>query len=286
MAKETIYGSPDNPKICKNFRRVQKRIPHSNISKERKQNMHSKFAARPVFNKCYSCGKRNHVGDHCRFRNSQCSSCKQTGHTESACFKTQKKSNFRIIFESRISSIYNNPNTLYLKVSLNSAPFHFEVILDLPTIFFFIILELGEARETEANTTESEYASASLHSIPIFGTCFLTVVSLDSHQIHSSHELQFGITNVRDLNLLGLDAISRIQISVDDLLRRSSHYTPILTAWTAPFDQSSQQEIVVYLLFHCADIIYFQSNTSSIRVASTLTVQPISTLCKFLATCF
>ena len=74
-------------------------------------------------------------------------------------------------------------------------------------------------------SSDSEYVSASQHKIPILGMCTIKVSTIDTN-VRKSVEIPFTITKVRNLNLLGLDGIGKLNISLDTLYSQSISKIP------------------------------------------------------------
>ena len=212
VAKETVYGS--KPKAVNHVRQCR---PDSRPSRQpKKAPISGKFNG-----DCYRCGKPNHKANECRFKDSTCNYCNIKGHLESVCRKKQfaNKDHGRPIKRIDVVKAVQTRNIpvpkLEVPLSIDGKTFVME--LDTATTGNFITKQYWEELGCpNLDKPTSRYESASKHDVPVLGT-FVCKASLP----HSDkrHTVEFIVTIVPDLNLLGRTATKEIGISVDKVLR-------------------------------------------------------------------
>lgn len=166
---------------------------------------------------CFRCGQANHRSQDCRHKTSVCHFCQKQGHIEPACLK-KKHAWIHMVRKPkkphRIGTVKVErlPQPTQL-VRLGNVPITFEI--DTGAADNFISKEQWKKLGRPVlQTVETTYESASSHQLPTIGS-FHIDASTDTTS-HSS--LQFVVADVTSLNLLGRDAIHKLQISVDAAL--------------------------------------------------------------------
>lgn len=217
VAKDTVYGSQD-----KEINKV-----HSRHFKPWKSRTSSVKSDRPTYT-CYRCGKTGHKADDCRFRNSECRYCKRTGHIESACRSKQRTGNVKVISKEEIKKIKSLTGDatipkLLTKVDINGKQLNFE--LDTGACANFITDHLWKKiGSPKLEKSDCRYESATKHSLPTFGH-FTAKVKCDlATNADMDHKLQFMVTKIPHLNLLGRNAIHKLGISMDHVLSIVADY--------------------------------------------------------------
>ena len=236
VAKETVYGDPAQQRVCK-VQHSSSKNQTKNDPRKKKPSVTTSFG-RTQFKRCYSCGNDNHTREQCRFRQSECNFCHQKGHIEKVCFKKKKEQNVRLIFKKKISSIHNNPEKIQTELVLLGFPCTFEVDTGSHDNFLSYEnwLRIGKP---QLQPSQSEYESASLHNIPLIGTCILDVCFPEGNGKLPSQMLQFVVADVKGLNLLGLDAIGKMDISLDSLLNTKFNKRSLVHKPASGFDHKT-----------------------------------------------
>ena len=162
--------------------------------------------------------------EHCNF-------CKRTGHTEKACFKKNKdKLPVKAIFRNKLSTVKNIGvfSQLQQSVELQGKTFHFEV--DTGAGDNFISEEnWKQLGEPVLQSPDGSYESASRHSLTVLGKFTMNALPVNTsgkHHYTTSKPIQFVVSKVPDLNLLGRNAIQQLNISVDSLLNIGTVTSP------------------------------------------------------------
>ena len=207
VAKETVYGQQ-----LKLVNKVQL----------------SKKTPRQEYKPCYRCDKTGHDQKNCCYKHSTCNYCKNRGHLEAACRKKKKAirperkmpevKTIRAIFEGE----RNRVPELQLPVKLNgTCTFDFEVDTGAGDNFLGSNTwrDLGQLHLTESHR---QFESASQHKLPVKG-CVTLNSQVTQHNFPSQTKaLDFQVTELTNLNLLGRNGIQELGILVDALLNRST----------------------------------------------------------------
>ena len=189
----------------------------------------SKKTPRQESKPCYRCDKTGHDQQDCRYKYSTCNYCKNKGHLEAACRKKKKAiSPERKMPEVKtiraiLKGERNRVPELQLPVKLNgSRTFDFEVDIGAGDNFLGnnTWRDLGQPHLTKSHR---QFESASQHKLPVKG-CVTLNSQVTQHNFPSSQmkALDFQVTELTNLNLLGTNGIQELGISVDALLNRSN----------------------------------------------------------------
>ena len=208
VAKETIGSNVDDTHAV----RTQAHIPprRSTFNKVAKPNDKSNNNGQP----CGRCGKTGHTGSNCRYKTYVCNYCKKIGHIERACHKKPKDT-------AQVQTIKLVKSTPQLKQTLciDGEEVVFEVDTGAGDSFLSKIswLRLGKPALQVSNKT---YESASEHHLPVLGVFKPNSVSIaqDHNSQIAVYDVNFVVTELPQLNLLGSNVIVQLGVSVDYLL--------------------------------------------------------------------
>ena len=227
VAKETVYGS--QPKI--NMVGKQKAKTNTQTTPQHRQEPGGQQKKL-----CYRCDKSGHQPDNRRFKTSTCNFCSKIGHIEKACIKKKRTTSTpvrRIENLHRARTSTQSVPKLHENIELQGLTFTME--LDTGACDNFISQQIWEQLgRPELHPTHVDYKSASGHMIETTGQCKIET-RLPSQD---KTTLQFVVSTVQDLNLLGRVAIQQLGISIDDKLQDNS----ISTITSDIPDPSLQQE--------------------------------------------
>ena len=173
---------------------------------------------------CGRCGRKGHTGTTCHFKNTVCNYCNKLGHIERACYKKKKDSTVHTVKP-------NNSDTLQTVKMVRSAPqLQQSISLDGHQTIFEIDTGAGDSFLSKSRwikigrpalqTTDKVYTSASGHKLPVLGVYKAKSVAV-MHNNESSldgKQIDFVVTDIPQLNLLGRDAIATLSISLDDMI--------------------------------------------------------------------
>ncbi len=195
---------------------------------------------------CRRC-KGSHSADACRFKNATCHFCRKRGHIEAACYKKKNTTVQKITrlqgakTETKpVKAIRENRQpTMQLQIKGHQILFEIDTGAGDNFISEQVWKQLGSPHLSPTSVT---YQSASQHALPTLGMCSAEV-KVPSTSPETSQKIQFVVTSVSNLNLLGLDAIHRLSLSLDDLLRSTVH--SVHTGTTPTITDTSVQEACV-----------------------------------------
>ena len=142
---------------------------------------------------CYRCGKANHKPADCRYKTSICNYCKITGHLEVVCQKKQKGSK-PINWLKAVKTVSNNP-----QVQVDLILQDHNMTLEVDTGAGDNFLSIDKWRK--------------LGSLALKLTSALRVSTRVDTKLHSQqHEkkLQFGVSDIPNLNLLEGEGIDNL----------------------------------------------------------------------------
>ncbi len=212
VAKETVYGP--QPKI--NMVTKQKVKISTPSTSQHRQEPRRGQQMKP----CYRCDKTGHLPDNCRFKTSICSFCSKIGHLEIACIKKKKTTSKpvrKIEHLHRTRTCTQSVPKLHEDIELQGQIFTME--LDTGACDNFISQQIWkQLGRPDLHPTQVDYRSASGHMIETTGQCKIET-RLPSQD---KTTLQFVVSTVQDLNLLGRLAIQQLGISIDDKLQDNS----------------------------------------------------------------
>ena len=207
VAKETVHGSKPKP-------------VHKMQQKQNQGQASSKSESQIT---CYRCNK-NHKANECPSINSTCSYCNIKGHTPQACRKRLREQNAskpkskvkKITKAEMVKAIHDSEvpaDTPKLEAPISIQNKQFLIELDTATTGNFLTIptwkQLGKPKLEDAS---HRYESASKHDLPVLGSFNAETTDIKTG---NTSMVQFIITKIPDLNLLGRNAIHALGISLD-----------------------------------------------------------------------
>jgi hypothetical protein len=180
--------------------------------------------------RCVRCDRLGHSSDSCQFRQAVCSYCQRTGHIQVACRK--RKARVGLVTAAgtapaAVNSVRSVPQ-LQQALELNGKPFTFEIDTGASACFISKAVWKRLGKPPMAPVDEV-FKSASSHVLPVLGTikAAASVPSVTASD-RRDQTVQFVVTEVPHLNLLGRDAIRQLRISVDSLIHATAADAPQL----------------------------------------------------------
>ena len=224
VAKETVSGfKPKAVHTISTKRKPSKQQPSKPV-----QNEGTKHFSFPK-GTCGRCGKKDHKGNDCPFKDSTCHYCQRKGHIEPVCLQKkqgkprQSSSVNTISMDAPITidtvKVVNSVPQVIQPIELNGLKFNFEVDTGAAKSFCseHVWTKLGKPALTP---TTHRYQAATGHPLPVKGT-FKTTAKVHN-QPGMEHSVQFTVTSCPKLNLLGRDAILEMGIDVTSLMANSN----------------------------------------------------------------
>ena len=226
VAKETVHGVVSNP-----IHRVEastRRSPSPRSGSHRKSNVYrgSDFPS----GTCPRCGKTDHRWADCPFKDATCRFCQKSGHLEAVCLKKRGRiqqvkpiskhwiqTQVKPISKHRIQTVkaIETVPQLQQSICIQDKEFVFEV--DTGAGDNFCSADIWrKAGEPALSPVTGRYEVANGQPLPTLGM-FETIVSLPG-DMSPKKSLQFTVTDVPQLNLLGRDAIVHLGINLSALL--------------------------------------------------------------------
>ena len=209
VAKETVFGTAPAE-----VRQIRRKVSRPTKPTQKSINLSDRQRL------CYRCGNPAHLAPDCPHKNAVCNYCKVTGHLSKVCRKKRslnasQSSEVKCIQDiNTISDVVSKVPRLEKTIFINSVPVTLE--LDTATSGNFITSqvwsELGKPKLIES---KRQYHSASKHAMPIKGT-FTAITACDS--TNKTASLEFLVSKLDNLNLLGRDAIKILGLSIDHLM--------------------------------------------------------------------
>ena len=210
VAKESIFGSTDAS--------VNKVKARPNFKKKKNPSAHNKDDEKPSTSAkvCYRCAKKGHIANDCKYKSAKCNFCDITGHLEAACRKKQTSEVKRISKEEikKVKVLSNDKKLpkLEAEIEINGKAFNFE--LDTGACANFITEEFWrKIGKPKLQNATHRYESATRHHLPIMGL-FKASVKYGNEV----KDMEFIVTKIPELNLLGRDAILQMNISLDKVI--------------------------------------------------------------------
>ena len=206
VAKETVHGSKAKP-----------------VNKMQKKNQGQASAKSESQVTCYRCNK-SHKADACPYIDYTCDFCSIKGHIQSACRKKLRQQNAskskpkvkKITKAEMVKAIHDSEvpaDTPKLEAPISIQNKQFLIELDTATTGNFLTIQtwkqLGKPKLEEAS---HRYESASKHDLPVLGS--FSAETRDGKTGKTSM-VQYIVTKIPDLNLLGRNAIHALGISLD-----------------------------------------------------------------------
>ena len=215
-AKETVYGAEMSNvskirKFTSKHNNNTSTTPHNKSKPKMSENRQKQKHDFP-HGTCGRCGSRTHTGKECKFRTAECRYCKKTGHIETVCLQKRKSRISKIETISTVTEIGNVPQ-LRIELQIRNRNINFEIDTGAGANFMSseIWHQIGRHPLKKVN---EKFQSASKHQLSILGSFY--------HKIKGSNStptsICFIVTKIPHLNILGRNAIRRLQISVDKLL--------------------------------------------------------------------
>ena len=224
VAKETVYGTKASPVYKVDYRRRSlspdsgENPTHYACGKERDF---------PI-GTCPRCGKSDHKSPDCPFREATCRYCRKRGRLEVVCLKKRGSTQpVRAISKYQIRTVKATESVPQLQQSvlIQGKQFMFEVDIGAGDNFCSedVWCDLGKPPLSPA-TGRYEVANGQL--LPTLGI-FSTVVTLQGEDSSDGKAVEFTVTKVPRLNLLGRDAIVRLQVNISALMGLPSVNRPV-----------------------------------------------------------
>ena len=231
-AKETVSGAIPPKSFGTPLHKVQqnpsKPTPQKATTQKPTQHWKSPFPK----GTCSRCGKTNHRSEDCRYKNTICKFCKKAGHLEKVCLT---KNPIRKICKKpmRIARCNQAIPQPVLDITVSSTKIAFEI--DTGAGDNFISERTWELLGKPTLSSHStKYESASQHDLPVLGA-FTAPCSRFPDTTEITKNIQFVVTSIPRLDLLGREAIRQLNISVDALIHESS--SGVHTVNTGPTPQ-------------------------------------------------
>ena len=203
-AKETVHGETKSLQIVQDSSSI--------VLKTKKQSKLKSHKRDFPQGTCGRCGG-THSGKECRFKNSVCRFCSKLGHLEKVCLQKAKS---KKPVSTIVNSVHRTSIFPQLKQNIQLAGKNLSFEVDTGAGENFISADVWKSiGEPHLRPVRNRFESASKHPLPVIGT-FTTDVTCSNST--SQQNIQFVVTKVPHLNLLGRSAISKLNISVDNLL--------------------------------------------------------------------
>ena len=204
VAKETVYGSTSETVI------------HEITARKTGKSFQAKSTATSQSEKvvCLRCGKPNHTAKACKRKDLFCKFCSKKGHLDVVCLKKSKQA-IRTVIHSPVQSVSDAEPLLQTLTFPSGQKFTFLVDSGARDSFCSkqIWLELGQPL---LKSNQTIYTSASGDPIPVMGSFRIKATSEEPR--HET-QIEFNVTTVRDLNLMGRKALLDFKIDVTSLMR-------------------------------------------------------------------
>ena len=211
VAKETVHGTKP-----KQVHKVHQKGKPFNKSGKYNNSDKQKYT-------CYRCGKPDHKANECPHKDKICSHCNIKGHLKvvrrkrNSEAKEDTKGVKRIIPINAVMTNQESAPKLQVPLDIDTKSCIMEV--DTATGSSFISKQYWkEMGCPKLKSSRNDYESASQHTMPVLGTFTGKVKAPGSEE---QHNVQFVVSEVPDLNLLGRDAIKQMGISVDKIMYAS-----------------------------------------------------------------
>ena len=198
MAKETANGA--RPKVNK----IQKKDAKEEKGENKKV--------------CFRCGNPSHVAPNCPHKEKKCNYCQKVGHLESMCFKKRRneKKGLKVIRDKQPhDKMHAITSKLEVPIQINESTHQME--LDTGTTGNFISENIWRELGTpQLGKPSCQFKSATNHDLPLKGV-FTALTS--NPETGSQADIEFTVTEMPELNILGQKAIHDLNISLDKVLK-------------------------------------------------------------------
>eukprot|EP00731_Ephydatia_muelleri_P030921 Em0022g435a len=232
VAKETVYGTKTTP--------VHK-VDHKRRSRSPDSGDTPAYNARDGNERdfpsgtCPRCGKSDHKAQDCPYRDATCRYCHKRGHLEAVCLKKRRSTQpVRAIAKYQIRTVKATEAVpqLLQSVFIQGKQFMFEVDTGAGDNFCSedVWCDLGKPSLSPAT---GRYEVANGQPLPTLGI-FSTVVTLQGEESSGGKTVEFTVTKVPQLNLLGRDAIVRLQLNISALMDLSPRVDKVDTSTIRP----------------------------------------------------
>ena len=159
---------------------------------------------------CPRCGKKGHHANDCKHIKTECNFCGIIGHLEKACLKKKFKR------ERKVNSINTIPSHTPLIQMLQIAKSQFAFELDSGARDNFCSIEVWKKwGKPSLKPSSTRYISAIGDAIPNIGVCEMIVSTSEFQNV----PLEFNVTKLPKLNIIGRKAIVELKIDMSNLLR-------------------------------------------------------------------
>ena len=163
---------------------------------------------------CGRCGKTEHTGKMYRYILATCNYCKKVGHVERACLKKEKDPTQ---FVQTVKLIKSTPQ-IKQTICLDGEEMCFEVDTGAGDSFLSYTnwQKMGQPPLQES---KKRFESASGHSLPALGVFQPKSVYVNGENKEMcAKNINFVVTELPQLNLLGRNVIVQLGVSIDNLL--------------------------------------------------------------------
>ena len=214
VAKETTFGTKGNE--VKQVQQMSKK-PQDGTKTLKKSDKEEKAV-------CFRCGKKGHLATKCKFKETECHFCHKKGHLQAVC-NSKKRSEARgqlKVITQRLNTvkIQKQVRQLIQPIELKGQKFNFEV--DTGAGDNFCSIEVWEKLgKPELTTVEVVYEVANKQPLPVLGF-FKVDAKIHQQQGAICQPLNFNVTKVRSLNLLGREGIQKMAVDLNSLISGGS----------------------------------------------------------------
>ncbi|XP_028408107.1 uncharacterized protein K02A2.6-like [Dendronephthya gigantea] len=216
VAKETTFGIKGSGQGVNQVRQTSTKY-HDDARNQKKSGKEEKAV-------CFRCGKKGHLATKCKFKETECHFCHKKGHLQAVC--NSKK---RLEAREQLKVITQRLNTVKIQkqvrqliqpIDLKGQKFNFEVDTGAGDNFCSVEVwkKLGKPDLTAVDVV---YEVANKQPLPVLGSFEVDV------KIHNKHgvirqPLNFNVTEVQGLNLLGRHGIQKMVVDLNSLISGES----------------------------------------------------------------
>ena len=226
IAKETIYG--EQQRVNKVHTGRKNKAPTGPSNSKATTGPSNSKETRPTTPLCYRCNKSTHMANECPYKAATCNFCQKLGHLGVACLK-KKRTNHKNPNASNPAQQLKTIRKIHMEQLTKEIEIEDQMVdmeLDTGACDNFITEKVWcKLGKPVLSTTTTNYESASKHSIEVIGQCQLDTTTVEGNKI----SLNFVVSQVPNLNLLGRGAIKILGISVDNMLNQQVTTTRKIT---------------------------------------------------------